>query len=75
MGKKTNHDVNRVKVCGVCGFKISFGTRRPIAKFKISEEFKKLIQKYSNDEFDLKDVRFPTSVCSTCIREKGNNER
>lgn len=75
----SNHAKNRCKLCGVCGVKIVFGGRLQ-SRFAICEKIEELIKKFSNSEFNIRDERYPTSICFTCKvtlydRQKGNLSR
>lgn len=60
-----DHEENRLKVCGPCGKKIIFGSKK-LSSFKINNEGENLIQKHVNESFKLKDSKYPLSWCHTC---------
>lgn len=64
-GNKSSHEDNRTKVCAPCGKKIKFGNKSP-KKFFISSDIEKLIKQFINQDFDVKNEKYPLSICPTC---------
>lgn len=76
---QADHEVNRSKVCAMCGSKIVFGSQSQ-SKFIISKNVESLIKKLFNENFDVMDSRVPKSICTSCKvglyeRNRGNVSR
>lgn len=62
---RSSHEINREKVCAVCGGKIVFKNQNQNYYFitkKIDLQIKNLV----DAQFSVRDPRFPKSICATC---------
>ena len=71
---RCDHEENRRKVCAPCGRKINPGTKK-LDYFCISEKHEKLIKEFINNNFDLSNPRFPSSVCTNCRKILQEHDR
>lgn len=63
--RASTHQENRLKVCGPCGKKICLGQKK-YSNFRLTETHEDLIKKLISDTYNLKDERFPLSICALC---------
>lgn len=60
-----SHEINRRKVCAVCGEKIYFKQKSP-DHYLISASIESQIKKLVNQRFSVNNEKFPKSICATC---------
>ena len=66
MPSKCDHEDNREKICGPCGYKIMVPKKKTLSSFKISNKCLDQIKRLLSPEYNVENPVYPKSICTNC---------